>query len=100
MSFCFDAVVSVASSYKAETLKPGAKKAKKKQKKNKKHSTATKPQFKWKHERWSLTSQLQADLLEMPRLLSEQHHLLARGQKCKASASLKSRDLREIEPPV
>lgn len=46
MSFCFDAVVSVASSYKAETLKPGAKKAKKKQKKNKKHSTAAKPQFK------------------------------------------------------
>lgn len=45
MSFCFDAVVSVASSYKAETLKPGAKKAKKKQKK-KKHSTAAKPQFK------------------------------------------------------
>lgn len=35
MSFCFDAVVSVASSYKAETLKPGAKKAKKKQKKKK-----------------------------------------------------------------
>lgn len=42
MSFCFDAVVAVASSYKAETLKPGAKKSKKK----KKHSTAAKPQFK------------------------------------------------------
>lgn len=40
MSSCFDAVVAVASSYKAETLKPGAKKAKKK------HSTAAKPQFK------------------------------------------------------
>lgn len=36
MSFCFDAVVSVASSYKAETLKPGAKKAKKKAKKKQK----------------------------------------------------------------
>lgn len=41
MSFCFDAVVAVASSYKAETLKPGAKKQQKK-----KHSTAAKPQFK------------------------------------------------------
>lgn len=30
MSFCFDAVVAVASSYKAETLKPGAKKQQKK----------------------------------------------------------------------